>query len=142
MEYRSTDSNDSDIVSAPLAKRIRGALLDLGGVLVFVVMVLLNKGGCQPQNCENPVGNAANEVIHGQGRERGARRGAIRATAVRSRQHNPVANWEKIEKGDTINLQEFPFNEIEGCNRRMSNNSTCLDFLELYLTNEVIELSH
>ena len=43
MEYRSTDSNDSDIVSAPLAKRIRGALLDLGGVLVFVVMVLLNK---------------------------------------------------------------------------------------------------
>ena len=44
-----------------------------------------------------------------------------------------------IEKGDTIILQEVPFSEIEGCNR-MNNNSTCFDFRELYLTDEMIEL--
>ena len=102
-EYQSKDSNDSDIISAPVAKRIRGGATrpgrrvgsrGRGGIK--------QRGGRQPQNRENPVGNAANEVIRGQGRGRGARRGANRERAVGNRQRNPVANWEKMEKGDTI----------------------------------------
>ena len=45
----------------------------------------------------------------------------------------------KIEKGDTINLQELTFNKIESCNCQINNNSTCLDFHELYLTDEMID---
>ena len=65
------------------------------------------RGGRQPQNCENPVGNAANEVVWGQGCGSDARRGAIRARAVRNRQCNPVANWEKTEKGDKSISKNF-----------------------------------
>ena len=128
-EYESTDSNDSDIDSVPVAKGIHGGTARPG----WCVGVCGRGGSRQPQNCENPVGNAANELICGQGHGRGARRGANRARAVGNRQHNPLSNWQKIEKGDAINLQEFPFNEIQGFNRRMNNNSTYHDFLEPYL---------
>ena len=50
------------------------------------------RGGCQPQNRESPVSNAANEVIRGQEHGRGPRRRANRSRAVGNRQHNPVAN--------------------------------------------------
>ena len=98
-EYESTDSNDSDIVSASVAKRIRGGatrpgwhigVCDRGGIR--------QRGGGQPQNLENPVSTAADEVIHGQGCGRGAKRGANRARAVGKRQRNPIANWEKNRK--------------------------------------------
>ena len=56
------------------------------------------RGGGQPQNLENPVSTAADEVIHGQGCGRGAKRGASRARAVGKRQHNPTANREKNRK--------------------------------------------
>ena len=46
---------------------------------------------------------------------------------------------KKIEKGDTINLHECSFNEIEGYNQ-LKGSSICLDFLDLYLTDEMIEL--
>ena len=93
-EYQSKDSNDSDIVMAPVAKRIRGGAIRPGRrVGVRGSGGIKQRGGRQPQNRENPVGNAANEVIRGQGRGRGARRGANRARAVGNRQHNPVANW-------------------------------------------------
>ena len=139
-KYKSTDSNNSDIVSAPVAKHICGGTTRLRWHVVHCCGGIRLRG-CQPQNHENPVDNATNEVICGQGHGCDARRGANRARAVGNRLRNPVANWEKRERGDTINLQEFPFNETEGCNCQMNNNSTCLDFLELYLTDEMIELT-
>ena len=42
-EYESTDSNDSDIVRAPVASIFVEALLDLDDMLVFVVVVVLDK---------------------------------------------------------------------------------------------------
>ena len=85
-EYESIDSNDSHIVSAPVAKRIHGgtirrrwhvAVCGGGGIRQW--------GCCQPQNPENPVGYAANEVIRGQGHGHGARGNANRARAVGNR---------------------------------------------------------
>ena len=53
------------------------------------------RGDLQSQNQENPVNNAANEVIRGQGHGRCARRVAKTARAVGNRQRNLVASWEK-----------------------------------------------
>ena len=92
-EYVSTDSNDSEIVSAPVAKQIRGGATRPGRhVCVCGCGGIRQRGGCQPQNHESPVSNAANEVIRGHGHGCGARRRANRARAVENRQHNPVAN--------------------------------------------------
>ena len=92
-EYKSTDSNDSDIVSAQVAKQIRGGATRPGWhVCVCGCGGIRQRGGCQPQNRESPVSNAANEVIRGQEHGRGPRRRANRSRAVGNRQHNPVAN--------------------------------------------------
>ena len=64
------------------------------------------RGGRQPQNRENPVGNAANEVIRGQWRGRGARRGANRARAVGNRQRNPEANCGKKQKKEIQSISK------------------------------------
>ena len=39
-----------------------------------------------------------------------------------------------------INLEEFPFSDLEGLKVRMKNDPFPLDFVELYLNNEIIEL--
>ena len=85
-EYESVDSNDSHIVSAPVAKRIHGsAIRRRWHVGVCGCGGIRQRGCCQPQNHENPVGYAANEVIRGQGHGHGARGNANRARAVGNR---------------------------------------------------------
>ena len=51
-----------------------------------------------------------------------------------------MSQWEKIEKEEKVNFKDFQYHEIEGCNYRMKEDSTCHDFLELYLTDEIMTL--
>ena len=55
-------------------------------------------------------------------------------------QPKPELSWEKIAKDEPQLLENFPFNEVEGLMCRIPENPTCLDFLELYLNNQVITL--
>ena len=50
-----------------------------------------------------------------------------------------VWNWETIaHKNENIaNLEHFPFTETEGLKVRMNNDQSILDFVKLYLTDEV-----
>ena len=45
--------------------------------------------------------------------------------------------WENVE--DIDENDGFPFNEIEGRNVRMRDNATVLDYVELYLTDEIMQ---
>ena len=46
--------------------------------------------------------------------------------------------WENVDENQ-INVEEFPFSDLEGLKVRMKNNPS-LDFVDLYLNNEIIEL--
>ena len=41
---------------------------------------------------------------------------------------------------NVVNLQTFPFREVEGLQVRIKDNPTVIDFVELYLTGELFEL--
>ena len=47
--------------------------------------------------------------------------------------------WEEVNENQ-INLEEFPFSDLEGLKIRMKNDLSPLDFFKLYLNNEIIEL--
>ena len=47
-------------------------------------------------------------------------------------------NGKRLKK--KVNFKDFQYTEIEGCNYRMKEDTTCLDFLELYLTEEIMTL--
>ena len=98
--------------------------------------------------------------VRGRGvRGRGVRGRGVRGRGVRGQQPNnqqvggggqnrgrgnarqprpPLSNWKIADDNDTP-LEEFDFNEIEGLNVRLPNNATCLDYLELYLTEEILK---
>ena len=52
----------------------------------------------------------------------------------------PLSNWEKINVGENQNLKDFVFAETEGIIPRIGDRATCLDFLNLYFTDEVWDL--
>ena len=68
----------------------------------------------------------------------GQNRGGVRRNGRGGRIGNPLSQWEKIEKEESF--KDSQYHEIEGCNYRMKEDSTCLDFLELYLTDEIMTL--
>ena len=70
----------------------------------------------------------------------GQNRGGVRRNGRGGRIGNPLSQWEKIEKEEKVNFKDFQYHEIEGCNYRMKEDSACLDFLELYLTDEIMTL--
>ena len=55
---------------------------------------------------------------------------------------NPLAwKWEKIDTpNQVINLEDLSFTGEEGLCVRMKENATPLDYIELYLTDEIMEL--
>ena len=52
--------------------------------------------------------------------------------------------WERVNydgsMNNVVNLQTFPFREVEGLQVRIKDNPTVIDFVELYLTAELFEL--
>ena len=53
----------------------------------------------------------------------------------------PLSSWKKVENGENIELNDFPFLETEGVNVRMNAAPTTLDFFSLYFTDAVWKLS-
>ena len=84
-------------------------------------------------------GGATVGKVHARGAV-GQNRGGVRRNGRGGRIGNPLSQWEKIEKEEKVNFKDFQNHEIGGCNYRMKEDSTCLDFLELYLTDEIMTL--
>ena len=78
------------------------------------------------------------------------RQASGRGIATRERQpkrgnaRRPLSNWRVVDAGVGADnnklLENFQFNEIEGLNVRMPQNATCLDYLQLDLTDEILTL--
>ena len=90
---------------------------------------------------------------HGRSSVRGrTSRGRPRKSHVRGGMHthqeheiqarDPLAwKWEKIDTpNQVINLEDLSFTGEEGLRVRMKENATPLDYIELYLTDEIMEL--
>ena len=48
----------------------------------------------------------------------------------------PLSIWRKVQPGDNIVLNDFVFAETDGVNMRMGLSATCIDFFDLYFSEE------
>ena len=79
-------------------------------------------------------GGARGVVVHG-GRGGGGARGG----SGNIQRGGAQWAWEEVIQDTDTEMRDFPFVEQEGLCQRMKNNASVLDYLELYMTDRIIE---
>jgi len=73
-------------------------------------------------------------------RDRGHGHGAHRERGGNHMPPQQILTWDKIIDSNEQQLEDFPFIESEGLKVRLPNNPNCLDFVEISLTDQVVNL--
>ena len=78
----------------------------------------------------------------GQRRQGRGARGRCRNIRVRGGRAavETVLSWKNIPQDNIEQLEDFPFAETEGLKLRLPEKPNCLDFVELYLTDEIMNM--
>jgi len=132
-----TDDNDDNVGQTRGIGRARvrvGVRVRGGGVRVRGGGVRV-RGGARVRGGRPPL---VRRGWQGRGRARGVRGGRGRGVVNDNGEAPGGWTWKRKNVGEPVQMKNFPFNEVEGLNVRIKDNPKPVDFVDLYLTDELV----